>query len=116
MSRFMARGVLFHTLVLLFFSQHAIAQQIPCSAPELATHNLETQRALACVQELGPNGLFSCMQMMAARLNGVVSPTCLAWLNDHAQPPPPPINGNDDAMRDCLKRCTGLPRNVPCRC
>jgi len=82
MSRFTARGLLFHILVpvLLFFSQHAMAQRGPCSASEMATYNFLRQRYLACVQQFGVNGFFDCSVDLANRLNGV-SPICLQYLN-----------------------------------
>ena len=93
MSRFTARGLLFHILVpvLLFFSQDAMAQLGPCSASEMATYNREGQRYFACVQQLGVNGFFACTIDLANRLNGVVSPICLQylnWLRSQQQVPP----------------------------
>jgi len=43
---------------LLFFSQHAMAQQPACSASEIATANLLRQNYLACVQQWGVNGFY----------------------------------------------------------
>ncbi|SRR6266478_3456417 len=80
MSRFTARGMLFHTLVLvlLFFSQPAMAQQV-CSASEVGAYRTAQQRNWSCLQQTGGNALY-CMGNILA-LIGVVSESCMAFLN-----------------------------------
>lgn len=96
-----------HTLmlVLLFFSQHAVAQQ--CSASEIAAYNLARQRYMGCLQETGNNGLY-CLPNLEA-LNGVVSENCISIMNCYygyascgggATPSP-----NCSACKQELQRC-----------
>jgi hypothetical protein len=118
MSSSTARGMLFRACVaaLLFFSQHAVAQQPACSEADVITYNLETREGALCVQQLGPNAFFNCMQAMTNRLNQELSESCVAALRQQSTVGSGNLTPSPNPTQECLKRCTGLPRNVPCRC
>jgi hypothetical protein len=88
--------------VLLFFGQHAMAQQLACSPSEMASYNLEKQRAQECVlqnvPQYGVNGYFACMRQLVAGLNGAVSQSCLSALKT----PPAPVAAAATAVRTVL--------------
>ncbi|WP_316190202.1 hypothetical protein [Bradyrhizobium sp. SZCCHNS2096] len=99
----------------LLFSQHAMAQQVACSQSEIATVNLENQRFAQCLQQYGIDNILACSQVMVARLNEAVSPTCQMAVEAFYKRRPNG-SGSDAAMRECLKRCTALPSNMRCQC